>query len=211
MELNDKIVNASIGLFFEKGLKAVSMDDVAKAVGISKRTLYETFDSKDALVMVCLDHMQVAQESHMNELLNCSESFIDVMMKALYDAMGFLQNINPIFFTDLDRFNYCNVKQSLEERVENYRKRIIELIEKGKADGLLRPEVDSRLVAHVIIGGKEKSGMHTLTERGGWTLAYMLRQMAAVFLRGMATEKGISLIDERLAALVQHENTKTEK
>ena len=55
MELADKIKEESIKLFFGRGIKAVSMDDVAKSVGISKRTLYETFASKDALLVSCLD------------------------------------------------------------------------------------------------------------------------------------------------------------
>lgn len=211
MELNDKIVNASIGLFFEKGLKAVSMDDVAKAVGISKRTLYETFESKDTLVVACLDKVQKEREDRMRELMNDSESFIDLMMQCLFEAMGFLQSINPVFFADLDRFNYCLVKERLEERVTGYRNRIIELIEKGKADGLLRTEVDSHLIANVIIGGQQKNGIKEIMDGGNWTLTHVLRQMAAVFLRGMATEKGIRLIDDRLATLFKQENTKTEK
>lgn len=211
MELNDKILEASTSMFFGQGIKAVSMDDVAKAVGISKRTLYEHFESKDLLVVACLQRMQSDREARAIELLNSSESFIDVMLNCLTEAIGFLQNVTPAFFADLDRFNYCAVKQTLMERIEGFRRRIVDLIEKGKENGLLRPEVDSELIARVIIGGQRKNDLKGIVEEGQWTLTQILRQMSAVFLRGMATEKGIRLIDERLGTIFKNGNTKTEK
>ena len=54
---NGSIVKEAITLFLRYGIKAVSMDDIAKRVGISKRTLYESFISKDDLLMSCVEEL----------------------------------------------------------------------------------------------------------------------------------------------------------
>mgnify|MGYP002236615387 FL=1 len=47
--IKEQIINTAFDLFSQYGIKSVSMDDVAKAAGISKRTLYESFEDKETL------------------------------------------------------------------------------------------------------------------------------------------------------------------
>ena len=60
--LQDSIVAKASEMFLSMGLKTVSMDDIAKSLGISKRTLYENFSSKDELLSVCIDSIEKAQK-----------------------------------------------------------------------------------------------------------------------------------------------------
>jgi AcrR family transcriptional regulator len=56
-----KIVDAAYDLFYEKGFNRVSVDEIAAKSGITKRTLYDHFESKDAMLAVVLDyHAQLA-------------------------------------------------------------------------------------------------------------------------------------------------------
>ena len=67
--LQEKIIEASVTLFFKSGIKAVSMDDVARQVGISKRTLYEYFSSKDVLLVACIDELNNRRVARMEEYI----------------------------------------------------------------------------------------------------------------------------------------------
>ncbi|WEX86151.1 TetR/AcrR family transcriptional regulator [Sinorhizobium garamanticum] len=51
----DRIVSAAAKLFYAEGIRAVSVDAVAEAAGVTKRTLYYHFDSKDDLIAAYLD------------------------------------------------------------------------------------------------------------------------------------------------------------
>ncbi|MDE5703666.1 MAG: TetR/AcrR family transcriptional regulator, partial [Bacteroidales bacterium] len=55
MNLKENILNIALRNFFYKGLRQVSMDDIAEEAGISKRTLYEIYKSKEQLIadVVC--------------------------------------------------------------------------------------------------------------------------------------------------------------
>ena len=46
----ERIVDAANGLFYREGIRAVSVDSVAERAGVTKKTLYYHFDSKDALI-----------------------------------------------------------------------------------------------------------------------------------------------------------------
>ena len=54
--IKEQIINTAFDLFSQYGIKSVSMDDVAKAAGISKRTLYESFGDKETLLIEGIDH-----------------------------------------------------------------------------------------------------------------------------------------------------------
>lgn len=213
MDLADKIREASIKLFFDRGIKAVSMDEVAKSVGISKRTLYETFASKDALLVSCFDLLYSERLRMIDEALqDGSKSFIETMMASVYNAISFLQTVNPVFFEDLNRLNCANVCESMKQSMDVYRKKMRDLIEDGKRDGYLRKEVDAELMSCVILGHDHRH-FPSVSAMGGWSLPYVIRHLAAIFLRGMATTKGVEQIDallERMAEADKQKNTKIE-
>lgn len=210
MELADRIVAASMKLFFERGIKAVSMDDVAKSVGISKRTLYETFESKDTLLMACVDDMAEAHRRQMDDYIGRDMSFMEFMLRCTYDAISFLHKINPVFFSDLTRYNYVNVKLKFDDDIALYRQRMADMIERSKRDGHMREDVDSELVAMLILGNK-RGGLQEVVESGRWTLQEVMRNLVAIFLRGMATESGIRVIDDVLGRIVSLETQKETK
>ena len=54
MDARDSILDGAAKLFKQKGLKSVTMDELAKSLGMSKRTIYENFKDKDELIETCL-------------------------------------------------------------------------------------------------------------------------------------------------------------
>lgn len=199
MELAQKIKAAAAQLFFKRGIKAVSMDDVSKAVGISKRTLYEAFPSKDALLMACVEDMLNVHVQKMEDRIAVSETFIDLMLGAVNDAMMFMEIINPAFFEDIERLNYVSVDDSVRSRLDGIRSKMASLIEEGKERGYLSQDVDSQLVAAVILGEPNKGLMRRIAAARGCDVFYVVKSLCVIFLRGMATVKGARLIDERVA------------
>lgn len=196
MELDRKILEASIDLFFSHGIKAVSMDEVAKSAGISKRTLYEHFDSKDALLIACIDTLIKAREQKMSQMISETKSFIELILNGVYSAMEFTQSINPKFFVDLDSLNYAGAREMMRNSIGKYRRQIEDLIERGKADGLIRAEVDAEFTAYVMMQGNGTNLIINSEEASKWSPIWIMKQLTFSFLRGMSTEKGVRLIDE---------------
>ncbi|MBK6984973.1 MAG: helix-turn-helix transcriptional regulator [Bacteroidetes bacterium] len=59
MEPQEKILKSSLELFFKYGIKRVTMDDIAKELGMSKKTIYQFYKEKDDLVnQLCIVEMK---------------------------------------------------------------------------------------------------------------------------------------------------------
>jgi AcrR family transcriptional regulator len=54
-ETKRRIIDAAYGRFYERGFARIGVDDIAEAAGVTKRTLYYHFDSKDALIAAVLE------------------------------------------------------------------------------------------------------------------------------------------------------------
>ena len=113
----------------------MSMDDVSKSVGISKRTLYETFASKDALLMACVDDLMRMRIEKLESQLVLSTSFVDLMLRSMYEAMSMLQSVYVVFFEDIERLNYVHVNEAVTSKLDGMKARITALIEEGKRKG----------------------------------------------------------------------------
>ena len=62
-----RILDAAYQLMYEKGFARVSMDAIASATGVTKRTLYYHFDSKDTLVAAVLDYQHRLAFAHIGQ------------------------------------------------------------------------------------------------------------------------------------------------
>ena len=70
MEPQEKILKTSLELFFKYGIKRVTMDDIAKELGMSKKTIYHFYNEKDELVNQLCEMEMVGQEFIFNEINN---------------------------------------------------------------------------------------------------------------------------------------------
>ena len=69
-ELRERILKAAMSEFFEKGIKAVKMDDIARRLSISKRTVYEIYSNKEELL---LEGMKAAEREFDEHMKHFSE------------------------------------------------------------------------------------------------------------------------------------------
>lgn len=189
MELNDRIKTTAFGLFSKYGISSVTMDMIAKECGISKRTLYEQFPDKKSLVGASLllsnDAMERLIDDHLAHSDNVMESFIYVHSIVLES----ISKISDAFFIDLRRL-YPGVCGILSELKERQQQRIRSLIERGKREKVIREDVNAEIISSIsVMQDTMKS------EEGKYSHAEVYSALFIIFLRGIATEKGIKIIE----------------
>ena len=80
----ERIIEQAAKMFAEQGIKSIRMDDIAKALGVSKRTLYEMFEDKEELLYLSIRFMQSRRMAKMEaKLRENSES-----LAFLFDSAG---------------------------------------------------------------------------------------------------------------------------
>ena len=130
MELKETILQGTIKVYSQKGLK-FTMDDVAKALGMSKKTIYTVFRDKESLFLTMVDYMfdSIKQE----EQAVVEDASLNTVEK-IRKIMGVL----PEGYKDLDfrqlyllRDKYPQIYRQVERRLETGWETTISLMEQG--------------------------------------------------------------------------------
>lgn len=138
MEMQEAILEGTIKVFNRKGLK-FTMDDIAKELCMSKKTIYTVFDNKNSLFLAMVDYMfERIKESEAAVLADESLSTLEKIRKVLC--------VMPEGYREVDfrqlyslRDKYPIIYKRVEERLESGWETIISLLEKGMAEGVVRP------------------------------------------------------------------------
>ena len=100
LEIRESILEASYMLFHRYGIRSVSMDDIARELTISKKTIYQYFKDKDDLVStVTARHMDMERQE-MAEIENSSVDAIDELAKISVCLRKNLKDLNPSLLFD---------------------------------------------------------------------------------------------------------------
>ena len=78
-ERRESILSAAQGLFADKGLHGVSVDEIARAVNVSPAILYRHFNSKQALYNAVLEKFSCQRQSYVDTIVNHGTRFEDAL------------------------------------------------------------------------------------------------------------------------------------
>ena len=137
-ELREKILMSTMEVFNNKGLK-FTMDDIAKNISISKKTIYKVFNDKEEMFLELVDYLfDGIKDAEMQVANDPSLSTLDKIRKIL--------GVMPNSYMDIDfrqlymlRDKYPKIYEKVEERLENGWELTISLIEQGMKEGVVRP------------------------------------------------------------------------
>lgn len=195
MEPQEKILKTSLELFFKYGIKRVTMDDIAKELGMSKKTIYLYYKEKDDLVnQLCELEMLKHQKKFEDIYLQSKNPIHEIIL--ISDAIREMtQNMNPIFFLDLQKFypTAFSIFQAFKENCAF--KDMVRNIKKGKEDGFYRPEIDEEFVARHRLAQIDMLmfGNYFSFDKISFTQSHEL--VLDMFVYGICTMKGHKLIN----------------
>jgi TetR/AcrR family transcriptional regulator, cholesterol catabolism regulator len=198
MEIKKRIIEQSSSMFFRYGIRTITMDEVAESLGISKRTLYECFATKEDLVKECIE-FQHSENLRMREeiMKDVGDDPLEVIHRHFRHAMIVFNSINPGFFNDLQKYH----SQLWHKQMESKQQESIEftrcIIEKAIRKGIFREEADPDILSKAMHTFFSYISKHDIFPETQYPRAEVFRQVTLNFIRGMATNKGIQIIDEK--------------
>src|SRR5580765_1089282 len=105
IDTKEKILQGAEDLFVKYGIRSISMDDIAKHLSVSKKTLYQHFVDKDELVtMVTQTHMESNKKLY-ESVREQSENSIDELHKIGQMVRRHLEDQNPSLLFDIQKFH----------------------------------------------------------------------------------------------------------
>lgn len=192
----DELLKSILPIVLGKGPSHTTMDYVASKLGISKRTLYEIFGSKDDMLREVLKYHHEIIRGHMEEIFRNNEN----MMAALYEIIElqnkFLQLVGPSFFSDMDE-KCKHLRPHYDLKNADYNKRIEGIISLGIQQGMFRKQCDYEMNFRLLRIQLESIKRMEKYFPPEITIAQAFNSIAQGFLRNIATQKGIAYLDSR--------------
>lgn len=137
MELREMILEGTIKAFNRKGLK-FTMDDIARELAISKKTIYMVFADKESLFLAMVDYM-------FDHIKESEEAVVQDTSLSTKEKIKKILGVMPEGYKEVDfrqlyllRERYPAIYKRVEERLETGWETSIALIEQGIAEGVIR-------------------------------------------------------------------------
>ena len=112
-ELKGRILEVAMREFKRKGVRSVKMDDIARILSISKRTLYEIYSDKQELLLEGIRHEERMHDEHISKFAS-GKGVIDILMEFYRMQINQIGDVNPLFYDDVKK--YKMVRDYIRER-----------------------------------------------------------------------------------------------
>jgi AcrR family transcriptional regulator len=200
-EIKDKILTEAELLFMRYGFKSITMDDVARELGVSKKTLYQFFSDKNDLVSQCVDHYLETMNTMCCSVVENKElDAISVMLQISEQMNAMIRQVNPSSMFDLKKY-FKGAWDKLEADRRSFIKRVIQdNILLGVKKGLYRKDLDADTVSRIyiyLVGFLTNPDNY---DQEGMDIKEMHLEIVKYHLRSICTPKGHELLDEKLLA-----------
>lgn len=147
----EDVVKKTLSLFSQYGVKSVSMDDIARELAMSKKTLYSLISDKNSLVVSVIDYMHEIFKSSLlvfhDEQYNAIEQFF-VMRQNMNDIYG---NVQPAFVRDLHKYHPDISKSAISEKNEILEAAFHANLKQGIKEGLYHEDINYEIVSKILL------------------------------------------------------------
>lgn len=177
--------------FRKYGIRAVTMDDIAHGIHISKRTIYEAFPTKEMVLTGVLTNIVEERDEHIKEFSSHTDNVMDILCEVLRLQIEFSAKTNSAFFTDLVK--YPKVEKLMLKYNAKQREKAFDFYKKGVAQGYFRKDID-----YIIFSRIMKNVVHVLRatkELNDLTYQQLFVNCHSIIIRGICTDKGIGRLE----------------
>lgn len=194
--IKENILKAAQSLFFKKGIRNVSVDEIATELKISKRTIYKYFENKDDIVFQLVKKHLEHHKTEILKLMKEANNIIEETMSIVECSSEMMNHINPVVFEDLKTF-YPKSWYYLEEFKKDFvLSSITKGLIKGQKQGIIRKDINIKLMAYLRLSQINLLFDSTLLKEFNISFNELQHQLTKQFLYGICTEKGIKLIQK---------------
>jgi TetR/AcrR family transcriptional regulator, cholesterol catabolism regulator len=203
METNvENIIKTVSELYQKYGIRSVTMDDVARKLGISKKTLYQIVPDKSNLVKkVMLSHLEKMQQQVKDieqKKLNAIEHSLEV--NKLINKI--ITHHNPAMEYDLKKYYPSILNTLVEKRRETMYESIVKNMKKGIKEGLFRKDLKVEIITKLqILRSDANIDCEFYDLSKNYKAHEIFNEIYIYHLRGICNKKGLDFLEKKLEEL----------
>ena len=194
----ENIIERVSCLYKKYGIKSVTMDDVARELGISKKTLYLHFRDKDDLVLKVLNFEEEKRSQAYKQIYDLRLNAIEELLEVNRFMNLMMRDYSAVVDYDLKKYYPEHYTKTQEMRRQKMFESLINNMIKGKKEGLFREDLNEEIIAKLYV-----SRIMTMAENSSFSLSELsspkvFTELIIYHIRGIANDKGIKMLEENL-------------
>lgn len=197
-KMKDTILEKSIEMFLNYGFKSVTMDDISKELGVSKKTIYTHYKTKNELVKACvlatferisngIDTICALKKNPIEELFDIKEFVIENLKGEKSSPQYQLEKYYPQLFKVLKKKQFDVMELCIKENLE-----------RGIDIGHYRADIDINFISKIYFSGAISIKNIELFPMGKNNMKALMTNYLNYHTRAIATDKGLEKLKEIL-------------
>lgn len=194
--MREKIIEGAQSLFIQYGIRSVSMDDVARALSMSKKTLYQHFSNKNELVTEAVENYIKGEMEEFSKIGKVSSNSIEELFNLSKCMREHVFKINPSMLYDLQKYHAD--AWAIFQRFKNrfLRGQIVDNIERGVKEGYYRPGIDPKVIAILRMETVQMAFNDLIYPRTQFNFLDVQIQLFDHFVHGLLSDEGKRLYSD---------------
>ena len=189
-DIKERILKGAEELFLKYSVRSVSMDDIAKHLSISKKTIYQYYADKDEIVtMVSAYHME-KDKTIFDNIKSQAKNAVDELVKVAECLKNDFQKMNPSLLYDLQKYHTKAWNVWLDHKQNHVRESIISNLKQGIEEGYFRPEINAEILGIARLELIQLTFDDRIFSSSKHSLAQVNQQLFDHFAYGLLTDKG---------------------
>ncbi|MEM6376750.1 MAG: TetR/AcrR family transcriptional regulator [Bacteroidota bacterium] len=183
-------------LFMRYGIKSVTMDDIARELGISKKTLYQFVDNKQDLIEQSFEKHICEELLIIQNIKEEAKDSIDEILKIARYVLKMVKKVSPTVMYDLEKYyrkTYSQMKELHSRHIFSY---ILDNINRGMEKGIYRKDLNPELIAKIYVQNTSNIHGSELFPMTNDEIQAMIREYTIYHIHGIATPKGLECLNE---------------
>lgn len=202
-QVRDKILSASNELFRMYGIRSTSMDDIAHKMGMSKKTLYQYFTSKEELLTAGTTQVIEQLLNQFKLIADTEEDALIKISRIYYNILKELTHFELVYLHTIDMYSNKVSELLISFRQNILKEYVIPMLEESQIRGWVKPEIDLNLVAKIYFHRLDLSYADAVNFMHGISLPHLFSHLVALPIMGICTTEKAQELNEKLNQLIK--------
>lgn len=200
--MRDRILETALRLCKTFGVKSITMQDIARECGISKKTVYEHFSDKNELIDEVTAFMTGSYRDQLGVCHNTGKDAIEELVLSLRHTEHMARSTNPVLLFELEKYH-----PSAWKRVQYFKQ--VEVagairgnLDRGIREGLYRANLRTDIVVHLRLLQLDSLFNPLHFPAAQFELHDVMFELTVHYINGIATKEGQALLEQYLPSAI---------
>jgi len=192
-------------LYSKYGIKSITLDDIAREMGLSKKTLYQYFTDKNELVYAVFSYEKEHRMGCMGEIFSRKMNAIEETFAINRYVADMMKDFNPAMEYDLKKYYPDLYEKRRDAIIMNMYQRQLDNLNRGMKEGLYRNDITPEYIARLFILRMVNVHEVPCFDKSDFFGPAFFREIFVYHIRGLASEKGLKVLEKELKKIENDE------